>query len=101
MSTLTIVLLIVAAALWIAGFALQHKRLKIQRRRAELEHMQREIDFMGPIFKKLNTEALGHWLDGDFKAYEKTRKRILALQKRWNREVTSKLHRTDHEQFIP
>lgn len=100
MTTLNIVLSILSMVFYTAGFLLQRKRLKQERRRAELDHMQKEVDFMEPIFRKLNSEALMHWHDGDFAAYEKTRKRILALQKRWKREVTDKLPHTKPKSFF-
>ena len=56
---------------------------------------------MQPMFKRLGVEALAHWYNGDYDAYEKTRQQIIVLEHRWKREVTSKTKRTSHNSHYP
>lgn len=64
---------------------------KSRERRKQFDAIQAEIEFMKPIFERLNMEALERWCSGDFQGYEKSRQQIIHLQARWKREVSDKI----------
>jgi hypothetical protein len=72
---------------------LQSEKLEARRqRKEELEHMKAEMDFRNPIFEDLLQESRAAALAGDRKAFKKARRKIRMLGRRWQREVTDKLH---------
>lgn len=82
--------LVVMVGLLVWLHAVERKRDRLL---AELDHMKREIEFMKPILDRLYSDIVGHWHAGDYAAYEKTRRELAVMERRWQWEITEKLNR--------